>query len=78
MNAPGVARNLTAAPVDEPPYVRTDCCDLITWPLHTYRVTDGRDRPATVCRTGFGCLANIPSRPYYQGTYRVDPPGVTR
>ena len=42
MSAPGVARNLTAAPVDEPAHVRTDCCDVVTWPLHTVLTRDGR------------------------------------
>ena len=75
MSAPGVARNLTAAPVDEPAHVRTDCCDVVTWPLHTVLTRDGRGNVVRVCRTGHGCLSRVPSpRPYYQGTYRVDPP----
>jgi len=78
MNAPGTARNLTAAPVDEPTHVRTDCCDLVTWPLHTFLARDGVGDVVRICRTGHGCLSDVLSRPYYQGTYRVDPPGVTR
>mgnify|MGYP000087585879 CR=1 FL=1 len=55
MTAPGAARNLTAAPVDEPTYVRTDCFDLPTWPLHTIQGTNGVGDLIRHCRPGHGC-----------------------